>query len=307
MGKFRLSRKQKKEYARLDFMGILNRYQTNRIIKRNWRENNHHPRLGYEMSFRQYLKKNLYNHFEYTQSGYDMLKAVRREIRPYKNSLWGTSYVDADKLTPYMEGNGLQLVRVVTLSSRPFGYLVRIDSSHNVNADDFDMEIMLQNIEEYYGCGDDYEEMEIDGKSVYVYNDDIDKDGNILEDAYIREDMPFYWDGGSWNTQALTKIDHTKTLYRILSELQKTISEDFYSTYGLCHFINEYSPTGTAEEIYRLIELATGIDLDNVGYQWNRFYESDFENRLEYRKAHYQPRLDIINQTLDYYRKEAAE
>lgn len=62
MGKFRLSRKQKKEYARLDFMGILNRYQTNRIIKRNWRENNHHPRLGYEMSFRQYLKKNLLVH-----------------------------------------------------------------------------------------------------------------------------------------------------------------------------------------------------------------------------------------------------
>lgn len=207
MKQFRLPRKQKKEYARLNYMGVLNRCKTNRMIKRRWRENNHHPRLGRVMSFRKYLKKNLYDYFEYTQSGYDMLKAVRRETQPYENSLWGTSYVDVDKLTPYMEGDGLQLVRVVTLSSRPFGYLVRIDSSHNVDADDFDMEIMLQNIEEYYGDMNDYEEMEIDGKSVYVFNEDIDDDGNVLEDAYIREDEPFCWDGGSWRTQALTKID----------------------------------------------------------------------------------------------------
>lgn len=231
-----------------------------------------------------------------------ILKAVRRETQRYKNSLWGTSYVDADKLTPYMEGDGLQLVRVITLSSRPFGYLVRIDSTHNINADDFDIEIMLEKIEEHYGSSDDddYEEMEVNGKYVYVLNEDIDDDGNIIEGAYIREDPPFCWDGGSWHTLALTKVDHLKILNKILEKIQKAISEDFYSKYGLCHFIDEYSPTDTAKEIYRLIKLATGIDLKNVSYQWNYFYESDFKNRLEYLKAHYQPRIEIIKQTINY-------
>lgn len=271
MKKFRLPRKEKKLYHRLDFMG-------------------------------KKCAKGYYSYFEYSQAGYNMLKAVRRETQRYKNSLWGTSYVDADKLTPYMEGDGLQLVRVVTLSSRPFGYLVRIDSTHNVKADDFDIEIMLDRIEEHYGCSDydDYEEMDVNGKSVYVHNEDIDDDGNIIEGADILEDLPFCWDGGSWHTLALTKVDHLKTLNKILEEIQKAISEDFYGAYRLCHFIDEYSPTNTAKEIYRLIKLATGIDLDNVSSQWNYFYDSDFENKLEYLKAHYQPRIEIIKQTINY-------
>ncbi len=61
------------------------------------------------------------------------------------------------------QGDGLQLVWVKTLMQRPRYWLVLIDSKMNVNSEDFDVEFLISIIEDEFGSGCDYPEIDDDG------------------------------------------------------------------------------------------------------------------------------------------------
>lgn len=90
--------------------------------------------------------------------------------------LWGQPYTDKLYLVDGIHGDGQQLIWFETMNSRPFYYLIRVDSSLDVeNGDDYDLlsdednsaygsftEMIMQMIEEEVGNIDNYEE-QIDG------------------------------------------------------------------------------------------------------------------------------------------------
>lgn len=155
-------------------------------------------------SYLNYLRP--YTYFKYSQIGLNILKCIRKELTPYNLSLWGVNYKDRYKLVSHIEGDGLQVVRLVSLKSRPFGYIVRIDSSHDVESDNFNYEILLCITEEEYGRYYDFEAVQIDGIFKYVFCEDMDEDGNFdPETAFIKDEEPFDDEGVSWHSIAIFK------------------------------------------------------------------------------------------------------
>lgn len=76
---------------------------------------------------------------------------IDEETRKRKTTFWGTEYEIEPPLLEDKQGDGQQLVYVMSMDQRPHYWLMLIDSKTDVDADDFDIEDLLQPLEEGFG------------------------------------------------------------------------------------------------------------------------------------------------------------
>jgi hypothetical protein len=94
-----------------------------------------------------------------TVDGLTLDQWIEKETAPETPSLWGKVYPE---YSPYLcetkLGDGLQLIYFGTIDQRPYYWLVLIDSKTDLNASDFDIEQIVDLVEEECGRNsqDDY-------------------------------------------------------------------------------------------------------------------------------------------------------
>lgn len=87
-------------------------------------------------------------------AGLTLNQWIEQETTPRKISLWGDVVEEnfVPELCPIKEGNGQQLIYFGTLDQRPYYWLMRISSKHDINDPDFDVEeIVINALEESFG------------------------------------------------------------------------------------------------------------------------------------------------------------
>jgi len=108
-------------------------------------------------------------------------EAIKEETKEKIVSLWGDKVTFTPKIASKIIGNGKQLLRIATISQRPYYWLIRIDSKIDVAFDeDFDIESYIEILEEEFGRIDE-EEMDSDKTNDELYPN-------------------LYYDGGSWES-----------------------------------------------------------------------------------------------------------
>lgn len=137
-------------------------------------------------------------------AGLSIEEFIKKETATRETSHWGQPCTITPALVDEKHGDGLQVVWLSSIDTRPFYYVLQIDSSIELDNDDSlneddkknygtVWEMMLQMIEEQYDNIDRYQENS-DGK----YFDPYDKDVEPFE-----YDTPMLsWGGGSWGLLA---------------------------------------------------------------------------------------------------------
>lgn len=126
-----------------------------------------------------------------------ILALIEKELKPYQTRFWGVDVLVSPAFVQDDRGDGLQLIWLSPIDSRPQFYVLRIDSHWDINAEDFDLEYMLTLIEEEYGNVNYYVCID-DENDIYVIEGDED---NPDADKYTEDDLKFpmlSWSGGSW-------------------------------------------------------------------------------------------------------------
>ncbi len=78
-------------------------------------------------------------------------EAVKEEIKEHKVSLWGDKLTFTPVLASSKLGNGKKLVALISLDQRPQYWLIRIDNNMSIDDDHFDIEKLIDIIEEEFG------------------------------------------------------------------------------------------------------------------------------------------------------------
>jgi hypothetical protein len=243
----------------------------------------------------------------------DINKFIEYETRERTVHFWGSDYKIKPQLVEEIEGDGLQVVWLQSLNERPDYKLLRIDSSHDVKADDFDYDWLIQMVENEFGDACEFEQMEINGKYVYVYREDLDDDGNLnvpVEDACIK-DYVFSWDGGSWGSYGSFKdVDYSKILGEILNCFKKFIGNDYKESIDLTLELHMELPKAIRYTVMQKIQEANGIHFgENGDYHFWKIKEKDFPQlilRKEFLKLWYKPRIEAIKKTRTFLKKGKA-
>lgn len=129
---------------------------------------------------------------------------LEKETKPQNVRFWGSDYVVTPALVSEIHGDGLQIVWLSSLFTRPNYYILRVDSSIDLNDDESLSEIdkqnygavyelLLQMIEEEYDCLDRYDEGK-DGLYFDPYDDEVE--------PFEYEFPMLNWGGGSWGLMA---------------------------------------------------------------------------------------------------------
>jgi len=110
-------------------------------------------------------------------------------------SLWGDKVTFSPKLCSTVIGDGKQLIYVQPIGSRPYYWLLLIDSKTDVYSDDFDIDEYLEPLGEFTL----YPELSEDGFLFSKENGEY-QDVNTYEEyeGKMNEYPNFEWDGGSW-------------------------------------------------------------------------------------------------------------
>ncbi|MDR2057064.1 MAG: hypothetical protein LBP83_02045 [Dysgonamonadaceae bacterium] len=240
----------------------------------------------------------------------DILKFVEYETRERKVLFWGSDHTIKPQLIKEIEGDGLQVVWFQSFDHRPNYYVLRIDSSHDIASDDFDEGILLQMVEREFLNVDDFKEIEINGKEIYVHVDDLDFDGRLLapvEYALIKEeedlDFPMLsWSGGSWGTCGNFKdVNYCRILRKLLSLLiacRKNNNPESFERVLECGL---KIPEAIRCVILSKIQEANGIDFGaSDDYHYWKVDEKDYASEENYIKAWYKPRLKAIRKTMEF-------
>lgn len=126
-----------------------------------------------------------------------VLALLEKELKPYDTRFWGEDCHISPAFVQDSDGDGLQLIWLSSIDTRPQFYILRIDSHWDVNSDDFDLEYMLTRISEEYEDADWYICIDYDN-DIYVKEGEED---NPDADRYTWDDLKFpmlRWGGGSW-------------------------------------------------------------------------------------------------------------
>lgn len=86
--------------------------------------------------------------------GLTLKQWIEKSQKPRTISLWGVKYKDdfVPELCSIADGDGLQLIYFGTLDQRPYYWLMLIDSKHDIESNDFDVEgIVIEKLEEDFG------------------------------------------------------------------------------------------------------------------------------------------------------------
>jgi len=144
--------------------------------------------------------------------GLSLTEFLEQETKPQEVYFWGGDYVVTPALVSEIHGDGLQIVWLSSLFTRPNYYLLRIDSSIDLNDDESlpeadkmsyetVQELLLQMVEDEFGALDRYEQGEN-----YLY---FDPDNDEVE-PFEYEFPMLNWGGGSWGMMANFKTGATK-------------------------------------------------------------------------------------------------
>lgn len=76
---------------------------------------------------------------------------IKIETREQKGKFWGESYKFKPVVARTVLGDGQQLIYFGTIDQRPYYWLMRIDSEMDIESDDFDIETLLEPLEEEFG------------------------------------------------------------------------------------------------------------------------------------------------------------
>jgi hypothetical protein len=137
--------------------------------------------------------------------------------------LWATPYTNSHYLVEAIHGDGKQLVWFETMDSRPFHYYIRIDSSLDLNKDDWEIlskddrdaygefpEMLMQMIEEEVDNIDRYEE-QVDG--LYTNEQDISEGHPPFEYKWPMFSLGAGWSYGTvdleWAKRQMAQIVET--------------------------------------------------------------------------------------------------
>lgn len=126
-----------------------------------------------------------------------ILALLDKELKPYDTRFWGEDCHVSPAFVQDSSGDGLQLIWLSSIDSRPQFYVLRIDSHWNVDSDDFDLEYMLTLISDEYGDADWYICIDYENE-IYVESGEED---NPNADRYTWDELGFpmlRWGGGSW-------------------------------------------------------------------------------------------------------------
>jgi len=107
----------------------------------------------------------------------DVEQYLSEQSKPQERLFWGGTYTVTPVIPCGQIGDGLQIISLTPLGTRPNYYIVRIDSKTDVDDDDFDTEEILELIEESF-C------------SV----DSCDDDGNHLEFPALDTESGYGWE-----------------------------------------------------------------------------------------------------------------
>lgn len=89
---------------------------------------------------------------EYIVEGKTIEQWIEQETKERTVSFWGEECTFTPALCDTIIGDGLQLVYFGTIDQRPLHWLIRIDSKTDIDSDDFDIEHLLEPLEEFFGA-----------------------------------------------------------------------------------------------------------------------------------------------------------
>ena len=146
--------------------------------------------------------------------GLTLAEFLERETKPQNVRFWGSDYTVTPALVTEVHGDGLQIVYLEPLFTRPNYYILRIDSSIALDDDESlseadkqnygaVYELLLQMIEEEYDSLDRYDEGE-DGLYFDPYNDEVE--------PFEYEFPMLNWGGGSWGLMANFKTGEDRSI-----------------------------------------------------------------------------------------------
>ena len=88
---------------------------------------------------------------EYIVNGKNIKQWIEQETKEITVSFWGAETTFFPVLCEPIFGDGLQLVYFGTIDQRPYYWLLLIDSKTDIMSDDFDIETLLEPLEECFG------------------------------------------------------------------------------------------------------------------------------------------------------------
>ncbi|MES2287520.1 MAG: hypothetical protein V4547_17630 [Bacteroidota bacterium] len=135
--------------------------------------------------------------------GMTMGQWIAKETKKRKTSWWGEPCFITPVIHPEIFGDGLQLAYLGTIDQRPNYWLIRIDSSINLEADDFDYESnLLQPLEDYFGRFPEPGYIDAAEFKKLKKNDSMAvQDYENYKDYSMACKYPaLYWGGGHWGS-----------------------------------------------------------------------------------------------------------
>lgn len=139
-------------------------------------------------------------------NGKTMEEWISHKTRKRTVEFWGQEHEIQPVICSDVQGDGLQLVYVQSIDQRPNYWLLRIDSKTNVEADDFDIETLLEPLEEEFGMEPDYycdsnEEFFEAKIDKHHLGHDWAKEYDTYEEYKAAFDFPcVWWQGGFFGT-----------------------------------------------------------------------------------------------------------
>lgn len=124
---------------------------------------------------------------------------VEKETAPQSVRHWGDPITFSPVICGKIIGDGLQLVYIGSIDQRPYYWLIRIDSKMDINDDDFDIETLLEPIEDECGRGDQWVS-EADFYAEKAKGND-DYEGHETYEDWHEHNYTYpviRWDGGHW-------------------------------------------------------------------------------------------------------------
>jgi len=88
----------------------------------------------------------------------NMQEWIEWETRERETEMWGDKITIKPVIAKQQIGDGKQLIYVGTIDQRPNYWLIRIDSNTDVYSSDFDIEPILEILEEEFGRADENDE-----------------------------------------------------------------------------------------------------------------------------------------------------
>lgn len=133
-----------------------------------------------------------------------MEECIAHETRKRKTVFWADEYEIEPVISETILGDGLQLAYISTIDQRPHYWLIRIDSKTDLSSDDFNIEDLLEILEDEFGrhpgCAidkEDFDQHKMDKTEGFGCLEDYD-DYEEYESAC--EYPAVWWGGGFWGT-----------------------------------------------------------------------------------------------------------